>query len=199
MPELVLVRHGQTEWSMSGRHTGRTDAALTEVGRAQARALAGPLARLEPVRVLASPLVRARDTAVLAGFEPEIDDRLVEWDYGGYEGLTTPQIRERRQDDWTVFKDGVVPGETPGESLEQVAARAAGVLSAIAPDLQRGDVVLVAHGHLLRVLATRWLRLPPEDGAALVLDAASISTLGYEHAVPAVLTWNITADQGMET
>ncbi|MCV2393147.1 histidine phosphatase family protein [Actinotalea sp. M2MS4P-6] len=190
MGMLVLVRHGETAWSSSGRHTGRTDVPLTATGRRQATALAHRLADLRPVLVVASPLARARETAALAGFDARIDDRLVEWDYGGYEGLTTPEIRERRGDDWTLFRHGVVPGATPGESLEDVAARAAAVLTAIVPALGEGDVVLVAHGHLLRVLATRWLHLPPEAGAALVLTAASVSRLGHEHDVPAVLSWN---------
>jgi probable phosphoglycerate mutase len=197
VPQVVLVRHGETTWSRSGRHTGRTDVPLTPRGRAQARAL-GPrladLALVDPL-VLASPLRRALATARLAGLRPHPDERLVEWDYGGYEGLTTPEIRARRGDDWTIFRDGVPPGDgpdaTPGESLEAVALRAAEVLADVAPVLEAGrDAVLVAHGHLLRVLATRWLHLPPEDGAHLVLSPGSLSRLGGEHDVPAILGWN---------
>jgi broad specificity phosphatase PhoE len=191
--QIVLVRHGETAWSRSGRHTGRTDVPLTEVGRRQAAALAAGLDELRPTRVLASPLRRAWETAELAGLHPELDERLVEWDYGAYEGLTTEQIRERRGDRWTVFRDGVEPGETDGESLEDVAARAAGVLTDVAPVLAGGGtVVLVAHGHLLRVLTSRWLQLPPEAGARFVLDAASVSRLGREHGTAAVLSWNQT-------
>ncbi len=197
MAQLLLVRHGETEWSSSGRHTGLTDVPLTDRGRRRAEALAGRLASVRPALVLASPLARARDTARLAGFTARLDERLVEWDYGGYEGMTTPEIRAQRGDEWTLFRHGVVPGDTPGETLEEVAARTAAVLDEIAPVLaEGGDVVLVAHGHSLRVLATRWLHLPPETGAALVLDAASISRLGHEHAVPAVLSWNECRDRG---
>lgn len=193
MAQIVLVRHGETAWSRSGRHTGRTDVPLTDLGRRQAAALAGALDAFDPARVLASPLRRAWETAELAGLDPEVDDRLVEWDYGAYEGLTTEQIRERRGDRWTVFRDGVEPGQTPGESLEQVAARAAGVLTDVAPVVDGGGtVVLVAHGHLLRVLTSRWLQLPPEAGARFVLEAASVSRLGREHGTAAVLSWNET-------
>ncbi|MDO8106409.1 histidine phosphatase family protein [Isoptericola sp. b441] len=193
MGEIVLVRHGETAWSRSGRHTGLTDVPLTELGRRQAADLSARLADLHPDRVVASPLRRASETAELGGLVPEIDERLVEWDYGAYEGLTTPEIRERRGDRWTVFRDGVEPGDTPGESLEQVAARAAAVLADVAPTVDAGGtVVLVAHGHLLRVLASRWLELPPEAGQRLVLDAASISRLGHEHGTTAVLSWNLT-------
>lgn len=193
MAQIVLVRHGETAWSRSGRHTGRTDVPLTDLGRRQAAALAGTLDALHATRVLASPLRRAWETAELAGLVPEPDERLVEWDYGAYEGLTTEQIRERRGDRWTVFRDGVEPGETPGESLEDVAARAAGVLADVAPFVEDGGtVMLVAHGHLLRVLASRWLQLPPEAGARFALDAASVSRLGREHGTAAVLSWNQT-------
>lgn len=205
MAQVVLVRHGETTWSRSGRHTGRTDVPLTPLGRAQAQALRPRIARLALVDplVLASPLRRALRTARLAGLRPRPDERLVEWDYGAYEGLTTAQIRARRGDDWTLFRDGVPPGEhpgerhgehagaTPGESLEEVALRAAEVLADVAPVLEAGrDAVLVAHGHLLRVLTTRWLHLPPEDGAHLVLSPGSLSRLGHEHDVPAILGWN---------
>lgn len=190
MATLVLVRHGETEWSLAGRHTGLTDVGLTERGRAQARDLAGRLA-VAPGLVLASPLQRAWLTATLAGLRPTADERLVEWDYGGFEGLTTAEVRATGRPGWTVVRDGVVPGATPGETVEQVAARAAGVVADVAPLVAAGqDVVLVAHGHLLRVLATVWLGLPPVDAAMLSLGPASISRLGEEHDVPAILSWN---------
>ena len=189
----MLVRHGETAWSRSGRHTGRTDVPLTDLGRRQAAALAGPLDAMRPTRVLASPLRRAWETAELAGLAPEPDERLVEWDYGAYEGLTTEQIRERRGDRWTVFRDGVEPGETPGESLEEVAARAAGVLADVAPDVRRRR-----HGGAGRARppAARAgqpvAAAAPEAGARFVLDAASVSRLGREHGTTAVLSWNQT-------
>jgi len=147
---IVLVRHGQTQWSRDGRHTGRTDLPLTPDGERDARLLAPRLAEFEFAAVLSSPLSRARRTAELAGLDAVLDDDLAEWDYGGYEGLTTPQIRESLGDPaWTVFGDGVVPGQSPGETVEEVAARASRVLDRVADPLTRGDVALVAHGHLL--------------------------------------------------
>lgn len=190
MTELILIRHGQTEWSRTGRHTGRTDVPLTEAGRAQAAALAPWVAALSPAHAITSPLSRARDTAALAGLAAGVDDRLAEWDYGGYDGLTAAQIQQQRGGPWTLFADGVPPGATPGETLTQVAARASALLTDVAPLLADGPVVLVAHGHLLRVLVTQWLGFPPQDGANFVLDPASLSTLGHEHGNPAVLTWN---------
>lgn len=150
------------------------------------------------VRVVVSPWKRARRTAELAGLTdlgvPVTDDeRLHEWDYGGYEGLTGAQIRERAGEDWTIFDDGVVPGETPGETVEQVAARASAVLADVRADLARGDVVLVAHGHLLRVLATVYLEEEPRVAAKLLLDPASTCLLGSSHGVPAIVRWNLTA------
>ncbi|MGQ7296817.1 histidine phosphatase family protein [Quadrisphaera sp. KR29] len=214
---LVLLRHGATEWSSSGRHTGSTDVPLTEEGEQQARAAAGVLARVlgggpggaEPVRVITSPRQRARRTAQLAGLgvavaegglgggEPVVEEDLAEWDYGAYEGLTTPQIREQRGDDWRVFRDGVAPGgpgQPPGEQLEQVAARCARVLERVRPQLEHGDVVLVAHGHLLRVLAAVWLEADPAAGAQLLLDTAAVCVLDTEHGVPGVRRWNLTPD-----
>ncbi len=189
---LVLVRHGETEWSAARRHTGLTDLPLTARGEAQARSLAPALAKLSVARVLSSPLQRARRTAELAGHAPEIDDDLVEWDYGGYEGLTTPQIRELTGDPaWTVFRDGVVPGDTPGETVEEVSARASRVLARVEGSLGDGDVVLVAHGHLLRVLAATRLRQEPRFGAHLLLEPATLCLLEEEHGVPALRGWNI--------
>jgi broad specificity phosphatase PhoE len=197
---LLLVRHGQTEWSRTGRHTGRTDVALTDEGEAQARALGAWSAGLKLRRVLVSPLQRARRTADLAGLadrvEPAsfvVDDDLQEWDYGGYEGLTTPEIRERTGSQWTVFNDGVVPGETPGETLAQVAARGRAVLDRVRPDLEHGDVVVVGHGHALRVLATCWLDVDPCLGSQLLLDPATTSELGSQHDVSAIVSWNVPA------
>ncbi len=188
---LVLVRHGETEWSAAGRHTGRTDVPLTGRGEAQARALRATLAALDVVLALSSPLRRARRTAELAGLAPALDDDLVEWDYGGYEGLTTAQVRDSLGDPgWTVFDGGVVPGATPGETVEEVAARASRVLRRVEEPLTRGDVVLVAHGHLLRVLAATRLQQGPRFAAHLLLHPATLSVLGEEHGVPAVEAWN---------
>lgn len=193
MTQLILIRHGETGWSRDRRHTGLTDVPLTDTGRAQAADLAPWIARLAPVRALSSPLRRARDTATLAGLHADVDARLVEWDYGGYEGLTAEQIASRRGAGWTLFRDGVPPGATPGETLDDVARRAAALLADLAPLLADGPVALVAHAHLLRVLVTQWLGLPPAAGAMFVLDAASVSTLGHEHDTAAVLTWNETS------
>jgi probable phosphoglycerate mutase len=189
---LLLVRHGQTEWSRTGKHTGRTDVALTEEGVSQARALRPWAEALRPRSVVVSPLQRARTTAELAGLvDPVVDDDLQEWDYGGYEGLTTPEIRERTGSTWTVFKDGVVPGDTPGETLAEVAARGRAVIERVRPDLEHGDVVLVGHGHALRVLASCWLDVDPCLGSQLLLDPATTSVLGSQHDVPAIVSWNV--------
>jgi len=192
---LVLVRHGQTAWSRSGQHTGRTDVPLTDDGERDARALAPRLAAFDLALVLSSPLSRAWRTAELAGLTPEVDDDLTEWDYGGYEGRTTADIRKGLADpSWTVFDDGVVPGDTPGETVEEVAARASRVLVRVAEPLERGDVALVAHGHLLRVLTATWLRQEPRFGASLLLDAGAVCVLDREHGVPAIRSWNRTED-----
>ena len=159
---LVLVRHGQTLWAATGRHTGRTDVPLTAAGEASARALPILLEGFSLGEVRTSPLARARETARLAGLTAVVDDRLAEWDYGGYEGLTAAQIRHRTGTAWSVFRDGVVPGATPGETLAQVADRARRVLDDVLPALDGADVALVAHGHLLRVLAAVYLGLDPQ-------------------------------------
>ena len=192
---LVLLRHGETEWSRSGRHTGRTDVPLTPRGEADARDVARALGDFRFALVLASPLQRARRTAELAGLVPELDDDLMEWDYGAYEGLTTSQIRDDVGYDWTVFEHGVPPGETPGESVEDVAARAARVVRGATEAMARGDVALVAHGHLLRVLAAVFLRQEPRLGAQLLLDAGAICVLEYERERPAIRVWNQSANQ----
>ena len=191
---LVLLRHGETEWSRDGRHTGRTDVPLTTGGERDARQLAPRLAGFDLRLVLCSPLSRARRTAELAGLDPVTDDDLMEWDYGGYEGRTTSEIREDLGDPgWTVFGDGVVPGATPGETVEEVAARASRVLTRVAEPLRRGDVALVAHGHLLRILAATYLHQDARFGAQLLLDAGAVCVLDHERGVPAVRSWNETA------
>jgi probable phosphoglycerate mutase len=189
----VLLRHGETEWSRSGQHTGLTDVPLTPRGEELAREAATLLRGRTFAAVLTSPLVRARRTAELAGLTgAETEPRLVEWDYGGYEGLTTPEIRARVGYAWTVFANGVVPGDTPGETVHDVAGRARGVIDRVLPLLADGDVALVGHGHALRVLASVFLEQDPCFGAQLVLDAGSVSVLGHEHGVRAVQSWNRT-------
>ena len=191
---LVLLRHGQTQWSRDGRHTGRTDVPLTADGERDARLLAPRLAGFDFALVLCSPLSRARRTAELAGLDPVVDDDLVEWDYGAYEGRTTTEIRQDPgREWWTVFADGVLPGDTPGETVEEVAARASRVLVRVAEPLRRGDVALVAHGHLLRILTATYLRQDARFGAQLLLDAGAVCVLDAEHGVPAIRSWNETA------
>jgi broad specificity phosphatase PhoE len=193
MGDLILLRHGQTEWSQAGKHTGRTDIPLTPRGEVAAVALAPLLARRDIVAVFASPAQRASRTAELAGLAgAKPDPDLWEWDYGGYEGLTTPQIRENRPG-WYLWRDGVIPGDAahPGETLEQVGDRADRVLGRIRPLLAGGDVALSAHGHLLRVLTARWLRLEPAGGRLFRLDTGTISVLGYERDEPVILAWNV--------
>ena len=188
---LVLLRHGETEWSKSGQHTGVTDLPLLPEGEEAARRVAKLLEGWRFEKVIVSPLQRARRTAELAGLtEYAIDPRLVEWDYGGYEGLTTKEIRARLGYMWTVFADGVVPGDTPGETVEEVAARASAVLRDVIPILNDGNVALVGHGHYLRILATVFLRQEVRMGAQLLLDAGSISVLEWEREQPAIRTWN---------
>jgi broad specificity phosphatase PhoE len=180
---VYLLRHGQTEWSVAGKHTGRTDVPLTSKGRGLAEA-AGELIRrvrgpAEPALVLTSPRARARVTAELAGFVPDrVDDRLVEWDYGDYEGLTTAQIRETVPD-WTVWTHPSPGGETPA----QVAARADAVLDEARAALPRGDVVLVGHGHFSRVLVARWIGLPATEGVRFAMEAPAWAVLGDERGV----------------
>ena len=184
---LVLLRHGETEWSRSGQHTGLTDVPLTPRGEELAREAARLLRGRTFAAVLTSPLMRARRTAELAGLSPT-----PEADYGGYEGLTTPEIRARVGHTWTVFAGGVVPGDTPGETVQDVAGRARGVIDRVLPLLDDGDVALVGHGHALRVLASVFLEQDPCFGAQLILDAGSVSVLGHEHGVRAVQSWNRT-------
>jgi broad specificity phosphatase PhoE len=193
MGDLILLRHGETEWSLAGRHTGRTDIPLTPRGEAAATALAPMLTRRHIVAVFSSPAQRAYRTAELAGLaDAKVDPDLWEWDYGGYEGLTTPQIREQRPG-WYLWRDGVIPGDAahPGETVQQVGARADRVLARVEPLLDDGDVVLVAHGHALRVLTARYLQLEPADGKLFRLDTGTVSTLGGEHAEPVIVSWNV--------
>jgi probable phosphoglycerate mutase len=185
---IVLARHGETEWSASGRHTSVTDVELTDNGRRAARALGERLAGRRFALVLTSPRTRARVTCELAGYgdQAEVDPDLVEWDYGEYEGLTTPQIRESVPG-WTVWTHAS-PG---GETAAQVGARADRVIArALAAD---GDVAVFAHGHFLRVLGARWLELEPERGASLGLDTASLCELGFERENRVLWLWNDTS------
>jgi broad specificity phosphatase PhoE len=195
MGELLLIRHGETEWSRSGQHTGRTDIPLTEAGMAAASVLAGAVARRHIVAAFTSPASRATRTAELAGLSAAWPDPdLQEWDYGGYEGRTTEQIRQGRPD-WYLWRDGVVPGDAqhPGETVAQVGARADAVISRAAPLLADGDVALVAHGHSLRILTARWLGLEPAAGRFFRLDTGTLSTLGSEHEQPVITSWNVPA------
>lgn len=187
---LVLLRHGETDWSRTGQHTGTTDVPLTPAGERAARSLAGPLDGYRFSLVLSSPLQRARRTAELAGFSAQLDPDLREWDYGAYEGLTTEQIRADLGYDWTIFEHGVPPGDTPGESIEDVAARASRVVTRAVTAMGSGDVGLVSHGHFLRVLAAVFLRQEPRLGAQLLLDAGALCVLEFEREQPAVRLWN---------
>ncbi|WP_242088269.1 histidine phosphatase family protein [Curtobacterium sp. DN_7.5] len=190
--ELVLVRHGETEWSKSGQHTGRTDIPLTENGVEQAERAGRFLADRTFALALSSPLQRARDTAGLVGVDPELDEDLLEWDYGAYEGLTTPQIKVLRHGPWDLWTDGVPAGGTPGENAAEVRVRVERILNRARPVLAEGqDAIVVAHGHVLRALGAAWIRLAPQDGAVLKLGTASVSILGYEHGRPVIDAWNI--------
>ena len=188
MAEIVLIRHGQTEWSANGRHTSYTDLDLTPPGADQARAVGSRLHGRTFAAVLSSPRKRALRTAELAGLTTtEVTEDLAEWNYGEYEGITTKEIRRTRQPDWSLWTDGCPGGESP----EQVGARLDRVLARARDLLTEGDVALVAHGHSLRVAGARWLGLQPKAGALLKLDTATLSMLGFEHEVDPVLTrWN---------
>jgi broad specificity phosphatase PhoE len=187
-PEVTLIRHGETEWSKSGQHTGRTDLPLTQEGQAEARAAGRMLAGASFDVVITSPLRRARETAQLAGLpDAVVDDDLREWDYGDFEGLTTPQIHERYPD-WTIW-DGPWPG---GETAAQVAARADRAIARCLEHPPGTQVAVVAHGHFLRVFGARWLGAPVEAGRWLALSTASICRLGWEHDWPTLWAWNLT-------
>lgn len=188
---IVIVRHGETPWSRSGQHTGRTDVSLDEAGREEATHLRSYFEGFSPAKVLTSPLSRAKETCRLAGFADLAaeDHDLVEWDYGDYEGQTTEEIRRSRSG-WTIWADGV-PG---GESAADVGRRADRVLERART--AGGDTLCFAHGHLLRVLAARWIGLPPIGGRLLALGPGSVSLLGWEHETPVVLRWNHSPGPG---
>jgi broad specificity phosphatase PhoE len=182
---LWLMRHGETEWSRSGQHTSRTDLPLTAEGEQRASDLARRLVGRRFALVLSSPMRRALETCRLAGYTPEIADDLHEWDYGAYEGLTTAEI-QRTAPAWTIWT-GVLPG---GETIAQVSARADRIIErALAAE---GDVALFSHGHMLRVLTARWLRLEPESGRLLALSTGSVSVLGWERETRVLQLWNQT-------
>jgi len=189
-PKLWIVRHGETTWARLGRHTSRTDVPLTSRGRADARRIAAVVSGHAFALVMSSPKRRALETARLAGFgdQVELSDDLLEWDYGADEGLTTPAIRADRPG-WTIWRDGPRDGET----ARHVAARVDRVIARVraAP----GDVLVFAHGHVLRALTARWLDLPVRDGRLFELDTATVSVLGWEREQPVIERWNVTAVQ----
>ena len=188
---LLLVRHGETEWSRDGRHTGWTDLPLTDAGRERAADLPALLEGHRIVHVRCSPLQRAAETLHLAGLQPDAwDADLMEWDYGAEEGRTTEQARQDGRPGWTVF-DGVPPGETPGETVEMVAARASRVLGRIWEHLQHGDVLLGGHGHHQRVLAAVYLRQTPYLADSLEFEAGHLCVLGHHRTSPTILHWNL--------
>jgi broad specificity phosphatase PhoE len=183
--QVYLIRHGETEWSLTGQHTGITDIPLTENGRMLAKRLQPVLARQDFVMVLTSPLKRARDTCKLSGLgaAAQIDDDLVEWDYGEYEGLTSREIRDKAPG-WLLFNDGCPGGETPEQvrdRADRIIARARGA---------QGNVVLFAHGHLLRVVAARWLGFAASAGRHFLLDTGTLNSLSYYQGIPAIKEWN---------
>lgn len=186
--EVWLVRHAETEWSRDHRHTGRTDVPLTAKGREVARAMRDRLDGQRFAAVFVSPLARARDTAALAGVSEgaQVRDDLLEFDYGEYEGITTAEIRQKRPG-WTVWRDGS-PG---GETADQVGVRVDRVIAETLGLLEQGDVALVAHGHVLRVLAARWLEQPAAFGARLALETGAIGTLGFERETRVLRGWNV--------
>ncbi len=207
-PQLVLLRHGETEWSASGQHTGRTDIPLTAAGEKQARFAGTALANYEFAAVYTSPLTRARRTAELAGYaDAVVDEDLAEWDYGPVDGRTSHDVSAELGREFLIFDDGVriLPPSAehgdgrPGETLEDVATRAARVVAraeetrAGRAEDGGGDVLLVAHGHLLRVLATVWLGVDPRLGARFELGTAAVCLLGYGHSLRTVEGWNLAA------
>jgi broad specificity phosphatase PhoE len=189
MAELWLIRHGETEWSLSGQHTGRTDIPLTARGREQAKLLGRRLMKKQFALVLTSPLQRARETCVLSGQGTNAvnDDDLLEWNYGAYEGKTSAEIRKSNPN-WTIWDGGVQGGESAdqvGDRVDRVIARAVAT---------QGDVALYAHGHVLRILAARWLGMAATAGRYLGLDTASLSKLGYERETRVIRAWNESYD-----
>ena len=187
-PRLVLVRHGDTEWSQNGRHTSRTDLPLLASGIERGRALAPALARFEFARVLSSPLQRARSTAEAAGYgdRVELTADLTEWDYGDYEGLTSPQIHEQ-DPDWRLWTDGCPGGESPGDVSARVDRLIAEAVRA------SGDVLMFAHGHILRSVAARWSGFEVAAGERFALNPATLSLLGHEHETRVIERWNSPA------
>jgi broad specificity phosphatase PhoE len=186
---IIVVRHGETEWSLSGQHTSRTDLPLTPAGRERATRLPELLSDYSFSLVLSSPLLRALETAEIAGFKDRvvIDEDLREWDYGEYEGLTTPQIREQRPD-WSLWRDGCPGGESPaqvGERADRVVARMVGA---------EGGALAFAHGHILRVLTARWAELSVAGGARFKFGAGAIGVLGHERETRAIERWNLTPE-----
>lgn len=203
MGELILIRHGETEWSRNGRHTSYTDLPLTEFGETQARALVPLLADRQIGLSLVSPSVRARRTAELAGLtSPRIIPELREWDYGGYEGITTIDIHRTRPL-WNLWTDGVEAGPTahPGESPAEIGERADKVLAGVRATAEGlasdEDIVLVAHSHFLRVLTARYLDLPPAGGSLFQLATGAISRLGTEHGQPVITAWNLALPESL--
>ena len=185
LQQVYLIRHGETEWSLSGQHTGTTDIPLTENGRNVARLLKPVLAKESFARVMTSPLQRARETCELAGFggRAEIERDLMEWNYGEYEGLTPKQIHAKAPD-WMIFRNGCPDKESP----KQVGARADRVIARVRA--LEGHAALFAHGHIFRVFAARWLGLPASAGGCFLLDTATLNILSYYRDIPAVKRWN---------
>lgn len=188
-PHLWLVRHGETEWARLGRHTGRTDIPLTPLGREQAKAVAHRLEGRTFARVWSSPLSRALETARIAGFGDRVEttDDLLEWNYGADEGRTTPEIRLERPG-WTIWRDGPNDGET----IRELARRVDRVIERARAE--SGDVLVFAHGHVLRILAARWIDEPPTEGRLFALSTATVSELGWEREQPVIERWNDSAD-----
>ena len=184
-PEILLARHGETQWSLSGQHTGTTDLPMTDNGREQARALGARLRERDLAAVLSSPMSRALETCRLAGLADRCEERpdLVEWEYGDYEGITTAEIRETVPG-WTVWTHSTPGGESP----EQVGARVDRVIDELAG--AEGDVAVFAHGHVLRVLGARWIGLEAQNGAKLALSTATLSILGWEREQRVIRLWN---------
>ncbi len=182
-PELVLLRHGETEWSKSGQHTGRTDLPLTDVGRSEARAIAATVSGIDFEHSFSSPLQRAWETAELVGLTPERDDDLLEWDYGDVEGVTTAEKRQTVPG-WSVWTHDIVGGE----SIEDVGRRADRAIERFAR--LDGSVAVVAHGHFLRIFAARWIGLDPREGRRFVLNTSTLSLLGWERENRVIRRWN---------
>jgi len=193
-PSIVLVRHGETEWSRSGRHTSTTDVSLTERGQQQARRIGDALSDLSFAVVMCSPRRRSRETAALAGFgDPAVDADLVEWDYGTLEGRTTPEISAEIGHPWSIWT-AAAPDPVPAETADDVARRADAVIERLRATIDAGqDAAVFSHAHFLRVLAARWLRLPSAEGARFALDAGGIGELGFEHDAHVIARWNLPA------